>query len=355
MDPTTPDPQTEPQTDPPEGAAPETPAPAEPAKDPTAEAVAAVDAALKPPEPAKAEGEGEGEEPDKPGTAAKGEAATDAPASQNGEPKPPAGEKPPKPAGPKLSEDDQTIHDGLKPRAQERFRELIGRAERAEAVEEKLTRWEGVIAQTGATPEEFAVTLEYQRLAHQGDDQSLKDAMAILDRERAAIAKRLGVKVDGVDPLDDAADLKRKVETGELGEEDALEIARLRRAATEAAARQQTAQQQQAQAAAIQSGKLAVDQMAEALKAQDPTGYDAKIQSLGPMIEVLATTLPPDQWAEALRRAYVALPATSASAAPRPPISKTQPLRPSPGGGGPGAIKSPGSALEAVNQALGAR
>lgn len=345
-------------------APPVTPVPTEPAASPDTspstepqpssaeQALAAVNAALSQGEPPSTEAPKDEE----------GGAAHGVPPESQKAPEPKAAETPLEPdAGPAMSDEDKELLGSLKERSQTRFRELHAQASRVDELEAELGQWHEVVRATGASPEEFAQGLQYMALVHSGDPASLQQALTFLDRERTAIAKRLGVPVAGVDLLADHNDLKQQVEAGELSESAALEIARLRSVQAEAEQARRTQQADAERTAALQAGRTAVDEMATKLREADPLGYDAKMGALKPMIEVIATTVPPNQWAEALRRAYVALPAIAAaapapaaSAAPRP-APGPQPLRPSPGGGGGSLMTTPNSALEAVNQALGVR
>lgn len=83
------------------------------------------------------------------------------------------------------------------------------------------------VSEIGATPEQVTASFGYLQALNSGDYQS---ALKMLDAERSAIARKLGVRLDGVefDPLADFPDLQERVDNMQLSEEAALELAQTR-------------------------------------------------------------------------------------------------------------------------------
>lgn len=266
-----------------------------------------------------------------------------------------AEEAKPEEAKPAPTVDDEIKDLGIKnERTAQRFRDLSAKVESATKevaqlsdYRDRVERWEGVISSTGATPEDFGSALEILSLSNQGTRQGAEGALALIDEFRSKLAARYGIDVAGVDPLQGFDDLTQRLQTGDIDQASAKELARLRR--------QQDLQRQEAESrstanahdAAIKAGSAAVDTLCAQLKASDPT-YDRKFEMLKPLIEDLAAQLPPAQWAGAFKKLYdkVQLPAI-----PDPRrVESPAPIRRSASNGGD---RTPTSAEEAVRQALG--
>lgn len=206
-----------------------------------------------------------------------------------------------------------------------------------------------LIQSTGATPEMFGGALEYLRLVNSPKPQDREQALALLDQQRKELALSLGKDLPGVDPLDGFADLKQKVESLAITREDAVELANARRRASTAEnqassiVRQQTEQQQ------LTAATQAVDQLGYRLAASDP-GYNSKIRALAPTLAIIKRTVQPQHWAQEIEQAYRLLPDVAAPAPTPKPVSPA-PIRTNSSGGA--TAKTPGSALDAINAALG--
>ncbi|HFD80476.1 MAG TPA: hypothetical protein ENK05_08830 [Gammaproteobacteria bacterium] len=244
------------------------------------------------------------------------------------------------------------LPDDVKEKTRERFNKLV-ESHKALSTELETYRSENegfreVINYSQATPEEFNQLIEYSRLVKTGD---LKAALNMLDEQRAQIARLLDEPVAGVDQLADFPDLKQRVEQMELSQQDALEIAALRRREAAIREQQQAAVQQQEQATTLQQevdrASQAIVQMVNQWQAND-IDFPRKQERLMAKAQEIAERYPPDLWQQALQDVYDAMQVVQAPASETPP--SPQPLRPQSGGGGKPV---PRSMLQAVEQALG--
>lgn len=235
---------------------------------------------------------------------------------------------------------------GLKEKTAERFRELSSRPTEKEIapIRDKADRfdnWNQIITESTARPEQLSNALGYLQAINSGDPVKMGKAYEVMVQEVAWLGKQLGREVPGAyDPLADHDDLRRKVEEGDITREAALEIASHRAVnarTTERTKAQQDQQRREAeQAQAVESAIGQVAALNAKLKAADPH-FAAKLPALKPMLDFIRETLPPAQWAAAVERAYMGIPAPAAQAASTnspPPVGHV-PLRPTGGSGTP--------------------
>ena len=107
----------------------------------------------------------------------------------------------------------------------------------------------------------------------------------------------LGIKTDQHNPLDEHPDLRDKVQTGLMDEQDALELARLR---THQGAVQQRQQRQVEEQTLAQRHQSALDQMAQwgaEQRANDPD-FGRKLAAVKGAIDAALPALPPEQWVQ---------------------------------------------------------
>lgn len=251
-------------------------------------------------------------------------------------------------------DDPYAMPDDLSDRAQARFKELAGRARDGEAWKERAEQWQQTVESTGASPDQFGQLLTYSSLVNSGDPAKLRQAMAVLEQERATLARALGEEVPGVDLLAAHPDLLERVGSGDMERASALELVRARDMA--ASSRQQQ-ERWQADQLATQVRQQAVDglnAMGNQLAAQDPQ-YTAKYAAMQPMLPIIAQ-LPPAQWSEAFMTAYraVVVPAAAPATAPAQRLPQSpQPLRGTNGGGATSLQQQATTAQQAIEQALG--
>ncbi len=249
------------------------------------------------------------------------------------------------------------LPEDVKEKTRERFNKLVeshkALSSQLETMREENDGFREVIRYSQATPEEFNQLVEYSRLVKSGDLGNLKAALRILDEQRAGIARLLNEPVAGVDQLADFPDLRQRVETAELSEQDAIEIAALRRREAAIRSQQQAAAQEQQQAASLQQQVAAAQQEIVALASQwqaNDIDYPKKHERLMAKAQEIAATYPPHLWKQALTDYYDAMQVASPPPSAPPQENSPQPLRPQSGGGGKPV---PQSMLQAVEQALG--
>lgn len=324
------------------------------------------------------EGEGAGGEPGagadgQPDPAAAGEETDEARAAREQEER----------AAAAKADDDKAVKElGLRGKAEQRFRDLSGQvrdlSQKLEAVggddavklltdlggKQGLERvvqdaqaqhqWDRHMAEIGCTPQQFGQAMGFLKAIGSDDPAVLKQARDNLLAEVALLDGRLGEKTERHDPLASHADLKAKVQRGEIDEEDALEIARLRAGGQRA--QQQTEQQrlQQEQQQAIQQGQDALAQLGIELKQRDGESvFKARMAIIAKALDAAVPNLPPAQWAQHAQALYDSIPAPQPQAprAPTPRVGKS-PARQSSatvgsaGGAHPNVPKDPWAAFD---------
>lgn len=210
-------------------------------------------------------------------------------------------------------------------RTQKRFRELSERAAEVETLRpdaERGRQWEETIKSTGADPQQMGNALNYLAAINSGDPAAMGQAYDFMQQEMAWLAKQLGRPAPGYDPLAEHADLSKQVTDGDMTRAAAEELIRTRRAAElQQGSQQRQRQQAEQEASAEQAHQQALQQvgaLGQQLRAADPL-FEAKFKSIQPMVAVIQSTLPPQQWAAAIQQAYLAAPAPVAATAPRQP------------------------------------
>lgn len=193
---------------------------------------------------------------------------------------------------------------------------------------EDLTR---MVTDTGATPDQFSMTLDFLGLVNKGDPGSLDKAIDLVQTELQTLCKLRGRELPGVhDPLAEHEDLRAEVESGDLTRKRALEIVQTRTAESLAAARnqhesqrqQQTEAQQAAVAQAQEEARVALNDLGAEL-AKDPH-YAAKFPALKDALATIKAEHPPHLWAAKAAIAYARIPN------PKPAPAPNNPARPGP-------------------------
>jgi hypothetical protein len=350
----------------------ETPAPAvETSAAPAAETKAPTEAEVIKGFDAAVEAETKGEAP--PAPKAKKEAATP---EANTDP-PPVEKTPEQIAAEKAIADDpakkaeadrdaaiekEIVDSKMKPATAERFRELAKRPTPAEVEKqlaplkvraEQADQWEGIIAESRATPDQLNNALGYLQAINSGNPVSMGKAYDSMLQEVAWLGKQLGREVPGLfDPLAEHADLKAKVDGGDMARADALEIARHRaealRASANATRQTETQNAEQGRKAAIDGGIAALNTLGQSLKAANPDVYAKKFPLLKDDLAYARDNLPPDKWVGFIQRAYERI--TIAAPPPAPPPVGHVPLRPT--GTAAGQNAKPKNALEAFDMGM---
>lgn len=259
--------------------------------------------------------------------------------------------EPEKPAAPtpeeaKAKVDAEIADLGIKnERAAARFRDLSTRAAEAEPLKAKVAElepkvqqlevfrqraieWEEAVTSTGASPEQFGALMNYATLMNSGNPESMEVGFALLEEEYHAAAKLLGKAAGSVDPLQDHPDLLDEVGKYDLTRERALEIAASRARDKLVGATTNIRTEQDQATRAQNDGLAAVAALGEELRASDPQ-FAAKFAMISPLVTEMQRTLPPAQWATAIRQMWARIPAMQATPVPVPvPKPTVAPMRP---------------------------
>lgn len=253
------------------------------------------------------------------------------------------------------SEEDLTTEPGgLSERASDRFKKLVeSRNEAQEELNQSTQQIEAIkqaMQSSNATADDMGSFLEVTRLSRSASLDDRKAALAMLDKQRNELALSVGDATATTSALDAFPDLKQKVDTMEMEESTAMEIAQGRQQQRVMQAQQQQAQQQQEQQQyqqqTINDAVSKVEEMERDWIAND-VDFKAKEALLIPQMQRINQTLPPEQWANATQIAYDAVTASMAAQENKPkpsPISRQ--------GFSSGKNAEPKNALEAANLAL---
>lgn len=306
------------------------------------------------------------------------EAAAEAPAEAAGEGAVAEADEAPAAEKPKAETPDQVEAEisslGLKEKSAARFRELTAEvkelaplreqlkaagiekvedlpriAQRARDADELIS----MVQETGATPDQYGMALDYLRLVNagqRGDVKAVEQAYEIMSREVAALGQLLGKEIPGIhDPLAQHSDLQQAVEAGDMTRKYALEVAASRtqqhvRSRADEQVQQQTRQQQ-----AVERGRQGLIQFDQHAAASDPA-YAAKRPILNGIVATIRETLPPEQWLAATQRAYAAIQLPAAPVTAPAPKPTPGPVRAS--GPRPAMIPQTDDPMEALEFAL---
>ncbi|TPG08315.1 hypothetical protein EAH88_11830 [Rhodanobacter glycinis] len=327
------------------------PAPAEPEQSPEAAALAAMDEALAPAVDATTPAVVEPAKPAEPAAA-----AAPAAAPIPGTPEAAAAELAAAEAAktaPDATTEAEIAALGLKEgKSSDRFREMAGEIKSFAPVKEALEKagvkdvaelpqiiqhandyreLVGMVQDTGATPEQYGMTLDYLKVinaANSGDRAAAERAYEMVSGELAQLAKLIGKEVPGLhDPLADHPDLQQQINMGEISRPAALELASLRQANAMDSGRRQIESQRNNAQSAQQQGIDGLNALGGELST-DPQ-YQQKAPVLVAALRAMQRTTPPSQWVATAREIYASIPAM---AAPAPaPAAAPAPARVTPG------------------------
>lgn len=258
-----------------------------------------------------ADGPGEGEKPASKLAAMLDELTDDPNQPKAQEPKPAEPKADDKPTEAKTPEQEEAeLLDGVKSdRGKERIKRVF---EEKKALEKDLSDFRQLVQSTGMTPQDFAQTLEFGRLANSGDEKDLRLALEMIEGQRAMLYQKLGVEAPGVDLLAGQDDLKAAVDNMEITRERAVELAKYRKQQAEQQQRQQVQQQTVQQQQEFQQQ---VQQAAGAMEAYLATranevDHPARMKVItehfkNPAnLQAFVTTYRPEQWAATVKMMY---------------------------------------------------
>lgn len=215
----------------------------------------------------------------------------------------------------------------------------------------------GYIKETGASPQQFADSLEYLRLVNSPNPADKEAALNIMQREIASLARIIGKPVPGVNMLEGHDDLIADVGAGRLSMERAAEIAagREQRAFQQRQAQgaQQAQRETQAIAQARETARSQLNALDQVLRS-DPH-YAQKRKIVTEQMRPVFAQIHPTQWAAAFKNAWDKLngvqfeqaPAARPTATPPAGVPRNTPIRPvNPAGT---ATPAPKSLAEAID------
>lgn len=244
------------------------------------------------------------------------------------------GKAPPQQQQQQQPSDDAEILSSLKPRAQERFKQMTETIKettaRATQLEADVSEFRELVTSTGLNAEEFAGMLHIGRLMKSGNESDLRIALEHIDALRADLYKQAGIEAPGVDPLSDFPDLRNAVENMELNKDYALQLAKVRR---QEHAQQQMLQAQHASQQEMRHYQQAIAQAGQTAEAYFKTreheaDYPAKMAQIQArfkdpaFVNEFISTYEPRQWFGIFKLMYDNL----VVAAPQK-MSGSQPLR----------------------------
>lgn len=246
-------------------------------------------------------------------------------------------------------ENEDEPPEGISKKAQERFRNLTHRLKEKDSelatVKSDLEGIRAVMKDTGANAEDFGKMFDYMKCLSKGDMESVGRILADQVRQYKMMT---GKSID-VDPLEQFPDLRQRVDGYQMDENTALEIARQRtidqqrqRIDSENHSRQQSMNQ------AVQMKNQAlsrIDMLSSEWAKRDPD-YRMKEDIILKQIPIIAQRFHPSQWPQQVEILYQTL----SDMPVQKPTNTPSPLRPS---GQQGAVKQPGSMLEALQSGLG--
>ena len=291
----------------------------------------------------------EGEEPDEP----------DDPESKE-EDEPEAKEEDEPEAKEAKEDEEPDIHDmpeGLKPKAEERFQNLVNdnkeKAAYIEQANEALSNMQEAVKQTGLDAEGFGHLVDFARMTNSNDQQDRREAFNLIKSEYHRQAQLLGEKVEGVDLLADYPELRGRVDDFELSEDDALKIANAERLmAQQQQATQRSTQEAETQRASSSEKENALGQVSTFIDSMKKTDIDfeSKNSKLMGMVEEIRQTYPANQWPSVIKHLYGAMGSSSNQRIE----NKKSAANPVVSSGVSTGEQVPTTMLEAINQALDA-
>lgn len=233
----------------------------------------------------------------------------------------------------------------------EKIKEQIGAV--AAAARDQF-QWDEHMAAIKAQPEQFGQAMGALAAINSEDPAQWKQARDFMAAEIKLLDKRLGVKTDDYNPLDEFPDIKAKVESGKMDEEDALAWVADKKQSTARATADTKRQTDQQHTTLIETATAKVRETGAALRTRDgDAAFEARMAVVQPLLASHFNVLPPDQWAAKAAELYEAAAKTVKAPAVRVAPGGRQPLRQNHQRAGTVAtIKQPTSAMDAFDVGL---
>lgn len=267
---------------------------------------------------------------------------TDEKSPEDPEPEVKAEEKQEETAEVELS--DEEILNNLKPKAQERFKDLVSRSKELEDRISQLEPSEAVashVLNSGTQPDQLNFALDVFKSLNSGDWDQARSALSKIDEFSNIIAERLGVSDQGNNDkssYNDFEDLSGAVENLEMSEEWANKLAQQRVSAnsinqSKQEFSRQTEENYQQQQAYSQEQERAYNEIKaweEGIKTSD-ADFDSKRDIMLDIGEKIANSgVNPNSWLPLLKNEYEVLSRGMSLASKRTNASKNSgPLAPS--------------------------
>lgn len=247
------------------------------------------------------------------------------------------------------AEDPLKMPEGLKPESQQRFQTLVNTnkelATKIEQLEPQVSYVRETFQKHGVRQEQFEQAVQFIGAINSGN---LQAALEVLDRQRTEIALALGRPLPGVDVLTEHPDLRQAVDSMQITEQHAMELARARRESALAQQHSQalrTQQDQQAQQQAmVDQGLKDIDQFTRQMQASDLDFAVIEAQLL-PEIQNLIQGVPPQRWKSIIETQYRLLKKAAAGVRSSLPPSGGMVLRPT-------GAASPASKPRSMHEAM---
>ena len=242
--------------------------------------------------------------------------------------------------------------EGLKPKAQERFRSLVeankSKDQELEESRNTVAEIQKTIQNTGISPEEFGGLLDFARMATSQSPDEKKQAFQIAKNEMQRLAKEIGVEEGGVDLLEGYQDLQEKVDNYELDRNDAVELANARRSQQRTLEQQQLVNQQQQQNINQQSEiQKSTEEISTFMVDRQKTDIDfeAKEKYLMGQVQSIQQQYPPSQWPAVVAQLYSALGTMSGNQVQKQKLTANSPIKAS---GQSSGATAPASMADAI-------
>ena len=246
--------------------------------------------------------------------------------------------------------------EGLKPKAQERFRSLVeankSKEQELEESRNTVAEIQKTIQNTGVSPEEFGGLLDFARMANSQSPDEKRQAFNIAKGEMQRLAKEIGVEEGGVDLLDGFQDLQQKVDNYELDRNDAIELANARRGQQRMTEQNKQVEQKKQQSLTQQSDIQKSTQSIEEFMAnrqKTDIDFDAKEKYLMGQVQNIQEQYPPSQWPTVVASLYDALGTMSGNQVQKQKLTASSPIQSS---GQASGATNPASMADAIMSEL---
>ena len=251
--------------------------------------------------------------------------------------------------------DDSDLYaepEGLKPKAQERFRALVDNnknvTQELEGAKQAMAEIHKTVENSGMSPEEFGQMISYAQFANSQDTDDHEYAFKLIEAEYQRMATKIGKEVEGVDLFADFPDIKAKVDGYELSKEDALEIINSRKQNSpkpqQEPPQNQVKDDAEEKADSIEGVKSFMDSMAKT-----DIDFGTKESILLEQVKEIQDNYPVKQWPVIVKQIYNNIGRLGSKTKQAKKASDSAPLKSTTTTGGASA---PQSALDAVRFAL---